>query len=1407
MKKVIALFFGLSMVASTFGQTTTENYIQSTTYQIPTTTGSVGINAKIETISYFDGLGRPMQATAVRAGGDGQNITIYSEYNPLGRQTRQYLPWATVAEPTEATRMDFVNQATLKTNIENFYNTSKYENTLNPYSEVQYNPDYTEKLQEGAPGNPWAVDDTPDDNHTLRYEYNLNGVNEVLNFSVTYSGTGTGNPALVLEGYHDQYALAKKIVKDENWQAGDGVNRTIETFTNNQGQMLLKRMYNSGIAHDTYYIYDDYGNLAYVLSPEATDKMVSGTSLISGHEAELDKLGYRYIYDNRNRIIKKKVPARDWEYIVYDRLDRVILTQTGNQRQNNQWSFTKYDKFGRVAYTGLYNSTITSQEGMASTVPSSGSLFENAGVSTNINGTTVLYTNAAFPTASTEVLTINYYDTYRDDEGLKAAMPSAVYGQPITLQTKGLLLVAKTKVLDQGKWITSVTGYDQKARPIYVASKNNYLTTLDIVSSRLDFVGRTLESKHYHEIGGGNFSVTTKDFFTYDHMGRPLTHMQQIDDGALQLISQQNYDELGMVDAKKVGGELFESGYTDLEFVDITEDGIITKIDGSADTWNGGLATIGKLEGDGGLSFTMNSKEIKMSVGLNEINSNELPTDVDYGFYFGFTTTNSNFFRLLVNGGYVYSATDYDIGDTFAVERVGNTYYFFHNGSQIYSHTETGTPPALMGDVNIKTPRASLKDLTFYATNITTYLQEVNFKYNVRGWLTDINDVDTPSITVPDLFNFRLSYDTSVENGAQFTAQYNGNIAQTAWNSLGTDTQKRGYYYSYDDLNRITGGISKKGTTLATDDTYDMSVAGYDRNGNITGLTREGVDDLGSPALWDDLMYNYDGNQLVAVTDNAFSSAVGKGFYDGNTSALDYTYDIDGNMKTDANKGITDISYNHLDLPKKVTVDHLDPAKADGTINYVYDATGVKIARVYQETGGPSSTTLYAGNHKYVDGVLQFVGTPEGYFMPAGSAKVKGYKSGVVTISEYVYVFEFKDHLGNIRLSYTDRDNNGSVNGSDIIEENHYYPFGLKQQGYNNAVSGGNSLANDYKFNGIEWNQDFSLNLYEMDVRMYDPAIGRWNRIDPITHYHNSPYNAMDNNPINGADPIGADVIEHSNGTLYTEADAVAVFKQIQSAFGITYSDSKEEKGNCLVCEQDKKQEGQKREYFRWIGNSGSNVTEYYHKGGVDGSKAGWYSENEYFELFRKTIRAIGQGRKSFEELGNFDFTDDVLVVLFAWAVKAYDFYGGQTPEYHDNEFRPVQSGAITPMHFSSPFFAPSAALKFLRIQQGKSPFAFWSGKGTEEAAKKAGYKVLGQTRAGRNLADLTADMSYTPGSQAWQFWGRLSQALARTVPKGGTANVYLTRNSINNLQSIWNVFEKPILKERNVNIIVHIID
>ena len=288
-----------SICGGTVAQTTTENYIKTTTYRAPST-GVITENDTLVSISYFDGLGRPKQNVAVKAGGQQQDIVTPVVYDEFGRQTRQYLPFAATTQNGDI-HLDPITQ------LEAFYNT-KYGNTPNPYSEsVLENSPLNRVLEKGAPGASWMADPESDTDHTIKYEYGTNSAGEVRAYRVSLNPDYI--PTLDSLGFYQTSQLYKTITKDENWQPADGNNHTTEEFRDKYGRIVLKRTYadmpgQPQTAHDTYYIYDDFGNLTYVIPPKVnTDDGISAQ--------ELNELGYQYIYDHRNRLVEKKLPEKD----------------------------------------------------------------------------------------------------------------------------------------------------------------------------------------------------------------------------------------------------------------------------------------------------------------------------------------------------------------------------------------------------------------------------------------------------------------------------------------------------------------------------------------------------------------------------------------------------------------------------------------------------------------------------------------------------------------------------------------------------------------------------------------------------------------------------------------------------------------------------------------------------------------------------------------------------------------------------------------------------------------------------------------------------------------------------------------------------------------------------------------
>ncbi|WP_018628833.1 RHS repeat domain-containing protein [Niabella aurantiaca] len=220
-------------------------------------------------------------------------------------------------------------------------------------------------------------------------------------------------------------------------------------------------------------------------------------------------------------------------------------------------------------------------------------------------------------------------------------------------------------------------------------------------------------------------------------------------------------------------------------------------------------------------------------------------------------------------------------------------------------------------------------------------------------------------------------------------------------------------------------------------------------------------------------------------------------FNDGTNSGDDYAYDVNGNLTKDANKDISSIAYNILDLPKEITV------TGKGTIVYQYDAAGNKLSKTVNETGQPQKTTTYLGGMIFENDVLQHIAMEEGRIRPDGSGGV-------------IYDYFLKDHLGNIRMML-------QGNGT-LLEETHYYAFGLTMKGISTQQTS-SSLQNKILYNGKELQRDIGFDQYDYSARYYDAQIGKWLQQDPLgeKYFSMNPYSYALNNPISLLDLDGRD--------------------------------------------------------------------------------------------------------------------------------------------------------------------------------------------------------------------------------------------------------------------------------------------
>ena len=456
--------------------------------------------------------------------------------------------------------------------------------------------------------------------------------------------------------------------------------------------------------------------------------------------------------------------------------------------------------------------------------------------------------------------------------------------------------------------------------------------------------------------------------------------------------------------------------------------------------------------------------------------------------------------------------------------------------------------------------------------------------FNLNYFSTDYNPIKSTTLTAfPDVSSSITGY----------RPLYNGNINSMAVNinfpSPTTAQVPQLYAYSYDQLNRLTGmdvyrspGISNSSNTWgATAQTpvgdYKERVA-YDANGNILKYLRQG---FGTLLPMDSLSYNYTynsgklvNNKLNYVTDKISGSTAHSTNYTediDDQAAGNYTYDQIGNLIADAKEGITNVLWNVYGKIKQVqrTATAANPVTR---IAYSYDAGGNRISKqvnksatdsieytwyVRDASGNIMSTYLAKGapNGTVTSAATTLMLTEQNLFGSSriGVANRNIYVHNTFTIGNVVNFirgkkfFELSNHLGNVLVTVSDKKighdaGNGTIDyyTADIVTAQNYTPFGMQMVGrkYSQANAkyryGFNGKENDNEVKGEGNQQDYGM-------RIYDPRLGRFLSVDPITNKYPelTPYQFASNRPIDGIDQDGLEYLENLKSRQNTYFNAV----------------------------------------------------------------------------------------------------------------------------------------------------------------------------------------------------------------------------------------------------------------------------
>ncbi|WP_149699188.1 DUF6443 domain-containing protein [Chitinophaga sp. CF418] len=1143
---------------------------------------------------YYDGLGRLIQRVEKAITPAGKDFVSPYVYNQYGQEVYKYLPYAPKTGNT--------SDGKFKTDPFNGQSAFYKDTVLNPaaagesiyYGRIQY-----EAAPDGRPvkvfaqGNNWALEGGNRPQET-RYQFNT-VADSVRQYSVSgITGTPTSG------GFYPPGTLYKQTgVNEEGMQS-------IE-FTDKMGRSILKKMQNAyapGTGHVgwncTYQVYNNNGKLAFILSPKLIDIIKSHWTVTPYLIAEL---GYMYRYDYRERVIVEKSPGADSVEMVYDRRDRLVITRTGNLATMGMAKAILYDSLNRITGESLFYTGSTREYLQALMDTSS---VANPAISVPFLTPEVMvpqhyifYDNYNF-TGVTAYATADLSNTRVGSNPYAEGMPAA----PST-KTKGLITGKRVWDSSKNRWLTTTIYYNDRQRDIQTI-EDNYGGGKDITNKVYDFSGKILATYLRHNNPQSTITpqTTLHTLYHYDDGGRLDSLIVTLNDNAAlkRTLSVMSYNELGQLLTERLNPgaatqlETLSYDYNIRKWLRAVNKGYVNTV-GSTSNWFGmelsydlGFDSSEYSGNIAGIKFKGRGDGLARANGYSYDPCQRLTA----AYYSQQNNGNTNWTQNLMD--FSVSGLSYDNnGNIQSMKQRGMDglvkktidsleYGYVPYSNRLYYVTDKANDPSSkLGDFTeifntvfqdywfdrngnmAKDKNKDIDTVIYDHNNLPVY-------YKVKGhgdvYLVRGGDGKQLAKVVTDTSN---TYRTVVTQYANGFIYLNGNADpnQPGYDTLQSIAHERGriraiykssqpVQFAFDYfIKNHTGGIEM--------------VLGTRSDTALYAATMETAASAAENALFANIDATRSAKPVSYPTDNT-------------TNPNDYVAKTGTNgQKTGPSLVLRVMAGDSITITSKA---FYQSASANSAVNTAQDMvssflnamSGVSLAEgIHQATGSNSPLAGFDGSIyssvKNLDPNQNQATQPKAYLNfvlfddqfnlvneNSGVRQVQGSTGQLINLvvnkmvvkkTGFLYVYESNEsavdvYFDNLIVTH---------NAGPLLEEHHYYPFGLEMAGISAKALKKSYISNNYLFHGKkfetgEFGDGWSANLYDFGARLYDPQIGRFHSPDPhgFKYAWISPYSFTFDNPVSFTDPDGRDAKPINGGVKFTGIDAIAFYKKLRKA-------------------------------------------------------------------------------------------------------------------------------------------------------------------------------------------------------------------------------------------------------------------